>query len=290
MFTENSQWNSIAVVGVGLIGGSIALASRKFGVCTEVVGVGRNIDRLHEAQRLGIVDRVTTSLDQIGSVDLVVVCTPVDRIVQDVSVFLDSTPDATLVTDAGSVKAKICEQIQSRDSANRFVGSHPLAGSHRSGFENANPELFVRRKCVVTPSDQSISENVAAIQTFWKKLGMDVRSMTPSEHDRMLAMTSHLPHMAASAVASLVSGESLDFAATGFRDTTRVAAGEPQLWSAIFSENTTEVVAATDALIDQLKKHRDALVDGNTEDLIDLLTIAQANRQEFDERHKQEAT
>lgn len=276
----------MGIVGVGLIGGSIALAARKHAGCQKVIGLGRNLHRLQQAQQLGILDEATSNFRELSSADLVIVCTPVDRIVEDVTAVLRETPDSTLVTDAGSVKARICENLRALGPlSTRFVGSHPLAGSHRSGFENADADLFVNRKCVVTPDFDTNSETSAAISRFWRKLGMNVRSTSPQAHDRVLALTSHLPHLAAAAVAGLVGEEEVEFAATGYGDTTRVAGGDPDLWTAIFSENSAEVVAATDLLIDLLTRYRRTLVDQDRAALQHLLTVSQRQRRAFDETH-----
>jgi prephenate dehydrogenase len=285
MSDSHKQYGSIAIVGVGLIGGSIALAARQRGVCRHVVGVGRSSKRLEQAQHLQLIDSFETDIQSLKNVDLIVVCTPVDRIVKDVTDVLQATPETTLVTDAGSVKASICHALAKiGGAAARFIGSHPLAGSHQSGFENADADLYIRRKCVVTPMPDSPKTIQDSITSFWRALGMDVRLLTPEEHDRVLAFTSHLPHLAAAAVASLLNESAVDFAATGFRDTTRIAAGDPDLWSAIFSENTEQLVAATDDLIEVLQQYRGALTAGNFEDVQTLLKSAQHQRLLYENR------
>lgn len=287
MSAANLKFETIAVVGVGLIGGSIALAARQRGVCKSVIGVGRSPERLQRAVELGLIDQGITSCSELTNVDLVVVCTPVDRIVDDVRTCLQSTPAATVVTDAGSVKAGICAEIRNLPNAqDRFLGSHPLAGSHRSGFENADADLYVDRKCVLTPWEESSSSLVEAITDFWTQLGMLVHQLSPEEHDRVLALTSHLPHLGASAIAGLVNKFSVRFAATGFRDTTRVAAGDPELWAAIFSDNSEQVIAATDRLVAILTEYRTALGNHDREKLVELLTHAQLQRKLFDDQHQ----
>lgn len=286
MTHSQPQFDTIAIVGVGLIGGSIALAARQRGVCRHVVGVGRSSERLEQAQNHQLINSYETDIQSLKDVDLVVVCTPVNRIVKDVTDALQATPESTLVTDAGSVKASICQELLKVPGArSRFIGSHPLAGSHQSGFENADADLYVGRKCVVTPTPDSLQSLQASITFFWQALGMDVRSLTPEHHDRVLAFTSHLPHLAAAAVAELVKETAIDFAATGFRDTTRVAAGDPELWTAIFSENTEQVVSATDELIATLLQYRDALADGDLKEVQKLLQSAQRQRLLYEERH-----
>ena len=282
------QFDSIAIVGVGLIGGSIALAARQNNLCRHVIGVGRTPERLEDARQRGIIDLGLTDINALEDVGLVIICTPVNHIVTDALSVLKATPPSTLVTDAGSVKARICRELDSviPEARPRFVGSHPLAGSHQSGFENACVDLYVGRKCVVTPQAESPDEVIRSIVGFWRGIGIDVRTMSPEHHDRILALTSHLPHLAASAVAGLVEEEALDFAATGFRDTTRVAAGDADLWTAIFMENADEVIAATDLLIAKLEEYRNSLALGHTEQIRQELDEARRRRLQFQSRHE----
>lgn len=289
MSSDDVPFKSIAVVGVGLIGGSIALAAKQFRVCSRVVGVGRNAERLQRAVEAGVLDEAVTDVSDLNQVDLVVVCTPVDRLVADVSAVLQATPPETLVTDAGSVKANLCRHIYEMEfGKSRFLGAHPLAGSHQSGFENATAELYVDRTCVLTPDAESNASTIDAITRFWSGIGMRIRNLNPEEHDRVLALVSHLPHLAASAVAGLAEGELIDFAATGFRDTTRVAAGDAELWAAIFSDNADKVIAATDELILQLQRYRDALQSGDRTSLVAMLSQARDCRLRFQERNSTE--
>jgi prephenate dehydrogenase len=186
------------------------------------------------------------------------------------------------VTDAGSVKGAILRAVESTTSdARRFVGAHPLAGSHLAGFEHADAELYQDRLCVLTPASDSASEAVRKVRAFWEGLGMRVREMSADDHDRVLAITSHLPHLAAAAVALLAQPEDLQFASSGFRDTTRVAAGDPELWTAIFSLNAEELAKATDRLLGALQSFRAALAAGNDAEIQTLLADAQALRLQF---------
>ncbi|WP_197440986.1 prephenate dehydrogenase [Thalassoglobus neptunius] len=273
----------IAIVGVGLIGGSIALASRARNLCRSIIGVGRNPDRLNEAVARQVIDSAVLSIDSLEDVDLVIVCTPVDRIVENVAAILKATPRETLITDAGSVKSGICEQVLELDGGKeRFIGSHPLAGSHQSGFEHATADLFVNRKCVVTPVGETSPELTETLTQFWKSLGMLVHTATPRDHDRILAMVSHLPHLVASALAGIVPESALVFGATGFRDTTRVAAGDADLWTAIFNDNSDQICAATSDMIQRLSEFRAALENDDRHAIQSLLQAGRENRNEFE--------
>lgn len=283
MSQEQPEFEHLAIIGVGLIGGSIALAARARGVSRRITGIGRNLERLNEARRRGIIDHTADTPAACKDADLVIVATPVDRIAADVKAVLACSSAQTLVTDAGSIKGVIARDVAEVPGSDRFVGSHPLAGSHHSGFEHASATLFENRLCVVTPAASSNAAAVAAIQGFWTRLGMRVREMSADLHDRTLALTSHLPHMAAAAVAAEVDADSLEYAATGYRDTTRVAAGDPDLWTAIFALNAQELVPATDSLIQRLTAFRDAVQRGDRAAIRELLAEARDQRLKFRE-------
>ncbi|WP_437191892.1 prephenate dehydrogenase [Planctomicrobium sp. SH527] len=290
----NSEFARVAIVGVGLIGGSVALASRKWGGAETVIGYGRNRDRLTAAQKRGVIDEIATTPDGLRNVDLVVVCTPVDRIAEDVLTILRATEGTpALVTDAGSVKNKLQQAISAEYSGNRYIGAHPLAGSHHTGFEHASANLFLTRMCIVSPKDYpEVSPETARICHFWEQIGMKVKTMSAAEHDRTLALTSHLPHLTASAVSSAIEPEVLSFAATGYRDTTRVAAGDPELWAAILEMNSAEMVRGVDRLVDVLSSYRKALINQDKQALRTLLQHGAENRRHYqdDSTHPDDGT
>jgi prephenate dehydrogenase len=268
------QLDQVAVMGVGLIGGSIALAARQQGIARSVLGFGRNRERLEAARNRGIIDAVATEPAELKSAQLIVVCTPVDRIGQDVLTALQATAGtSTLITDAGSVKGNIHRAIDGHREAGRYVAAHPLAGSHETGFEHARADLFQNRVCVLTvPADspalgrkEKCSPAELQVEHFWQRLGMRTEWMSADEHDRLLAMTSHLPHLAASAVAAQVKPCDLRLASTGYRDTTRVAAGDAALWTAIFSENQQALLPAVTELIATLTRFQQMLTDSDRE-------------------------
>ena len=242
------------IIGVGLIGGSIGLAMRERKLAERVVGVGRRQSSLDRALEHQVVDEATTDLAAgVADADIVIVATPVDSVVDDVAKALAAAPSTALVTDAGSTKAKICAEV---GASSQFVGSHPLAGDHRSGPEFARGDLFVDKVVVVTPTEGTPAELTDRATKFWESLGATAIEMTPEKHDQALAATSHLPHLVASALAACTPEDCLPLAATGWADTTRVAAADPQLWTQIFSQNTPSVVAALDGLIEQLTTTR----------------------------------
>ena len=260
----------VTIVGVGLIGGSIGLAVRERGLAREVVGVGRRQPSLAKAQALGAIDRGTTNLvEGAAGADVVVIATPVDSVVDAVRSVAKVAPHA-VITDAGSTKAEICRRLRQpshkeiqagveRISPGRFVGSHPLAGDHRTGPEFARADLFKGRVVVVTPEDETLPGLVERIEEFWESLGASVVLLSPTEHDRALAATSHLPHLLASALAAATPEEWLQLAATGWGDTTRIAAGDPQLWTQIFRQNREAVIDALRRFQHRLAAFDDAI-------------------------------
>jgi prephenate dehydrogenase len=248
------QLNVLTIVGVGLIGGSIGLAAKRRSVARRVRGVGRQRGGLDQALALGAVDEAyLDAREAVRNSDLVVFCTPVDRIAAKVLEAAPFCPQGALLTDAGSTKGTIVRAIDGRlPSGVAFVGSHPLAGSEKRGPENADVDLFEGRWTVLTPTDATDPTALARVQAFWEALGSRTRLMAPEDHDRALAVTSHLPHLLAAALASLLPAELQSLTATGFRDTTRIAAGDPGLWSAIFTHNRPALLSALARLQEQL--------------------------------------
>ncbi len=279
----------VAIVGVGLIGGSLAAALRQRMIARRVIGVGRDASRLEAARKAGLIDEGSTDLAEVARrANLIVFCTPVDRVAEGVRTALaglssDSTlhtsHSALLLTDAGSVKSPICEALA--DVPN-FIGAHPIAGSHRQGFEAADANLFEGKVCVLTPLPSADEEQVHRLERFWQAVGMKAVTMTPGDHDRALAMTSHLPHVVASSLAATLSPENRSLTGTGFRDTTRVAAGDPTLWSGILLNNVAHVVAGIDEVQHRLESFRTALKLGNADVLKQLLEEGRANREALD--------
>lgn len=276
---SDSPLGTVAVVGVGLIGGSIAAAVKQRGIAQRVIGLGRNSERLAAARRAGLIDRGETEAAAISDADLIVVCTPVDRIAADVIALAAHAKSGALFTDAGSVKAAICRDLDGRLPPEvAFVGAHPLAGSEKAGFEHADANLFDGRVCVVTPDDSTPPAALTPVSGFWEALGLRVVEMPPQRHDEVLALTSHLPHAVAAALASLMSDDVADFASTGFRDTTRIAGGDPGLWAAILGANREPVVGQIDRIQQQLAALREAIVAEDVDRIASLLRDAQERR------------
>jgi prephenate dehydrogenase len=279
------RWNTVAIVGVGLIGGSIGLALRRRNLAENVVGVGRRAVSLDMAHRVGAVTQSTQDLARgLAGADLAIICTPVAQIVELVQRVAAIGSDRTLITDVGSTKGWIVGQIDrllaegSLPAGTRYLGSHPIAGSEQSGVTHADADLFVGRAVVVTPTERTAETDVAAMCDFWSALGADVRRLSPEAHDRVLAATSHVPHVVAFALANSVPDDQWPLSAGGLRDTTRIAASDTELWAQILVSNRDAVLAALDGFGDSLSALREALRQGDDGQLRQLLHEAKRKR------------
>ena len=271
----------LTIVGVGLIGGSVGLAAKVRDVAGRVVGVGRSAADLARARAAGVIDSFSTDLAAgVAAADLVIVCTPVDRIAADVLAAGRAARPRAVLTDAGSTKGAIVAAVAAGLPARgpKFVGGHPLAGSEKKGADHARPDLFVGRTVVLTPTPDTAPAAALGVERFWQALGATVVRMTPADHDAALAATSHLPHAVAAGLAGATPPDWLTLAATGFRDTTRVAAGDPALWAAIFLANRDAVLAAADGFAGRMAGFRRAVAESDTNALTKWLADAKQVR------------
>jgi prephenate dehydrogenase len=282
--------DTLAIVGVGLIGGSIGLAARERKIARRVVGIGRNRTTLSKARDLGAIDDFTTELaDGVAEADLVIVCTPVESIAACVARIASLVRPATIITDAGSTKGSIVKQVESElrkaKSACEFVGSHPMAGSENSGVGHSRADLLHGRTVIVTPTKNSRHEAVVRVSDFWRAVGANVVEMSPAEHDRAVAAVSHVPHVVASALAAATPAELWPLAASGWLDTTRIAAGDPELWRQILGENRRHTLKALAQFEKVLTALRDALESENDAKLLKLLQAGKESRDAVGSRH-----
>jgi prephenate dehydrogenase len=257
-------WNSLTIVGVGLIGGSVGLAARARGVARRVIGAGSRESTLASALKLGAIDQaIADPTAAVADAELVVVCAPVDAIVPCVQTIAPHCPAGALITDAGSTKAQIVTALD-RAAARwsrevRFIGSHPLAGNEKQGPAHASADLFAGRVVVITPGASSRTDDVRRVSEFWESLGANVVQLSAEQHDQALAATSHLPHLVAAAIAASTPEEYVTLTASGWQDTTRIAAGDPALWRQIMLSNRPQLLAAVDRFAAQLAQWREAL-------------------------------
>jgi prephenate dehydrogenase len=271
--------DTLSIVGVGLLGASVGLAARKRRLARHVLGVGRDPATLERAARRGAIDAACDLPEAARRSQFVVVCTPVETVAEHVLKIGLHCAAHTHITDVGSTKAAIVRSLDGKlPPGVAFVGSHPLAGSEKRGSEHAEADLFEGRLTVVTPGPTTPPDAVSRVVTFWEAVGSRVTIMDPEGHDRALALTSHLPHLAAAALAGILPAELHELTATGFRDTTRVAAGHPSLWTGIFAQNRAATLDALGRLCAQLEKYRVALENKDWAALDALLTQAKKVR------------
>lgn len=272
-------WDGVTIVGVGLIGGSIGAAIRSRGLARRVIGTGRNPHRLASACTAGVIDVAEPDFAAaVQATDLIIICLPVDQIVAAVKLADIHAPPNAVITDAGSTKQQICAELQALCERGRFVGAHPLAGSEKQGFEAATANLFVDRLCVVTADASTPRPAVELVHRFWSNLGASVCELSPADHDAAVAESSHLPHLAAAAVVSVLDARHRRFAATGFRDTTRVASGDAGLWTAILLQNRDQVIRSLRRFESELQHVLTAIEQGSADELHRFLQNAQEKR------------
>jgi len=274
------HWSSVAIVGVGLIGGSVGRALLGRRLAGRVIGIGRDPASLAEAKRCGAVTETTTDVAAVAGADFVVVATGVAAIPALLERIDAAVRPGTPITDAGSTKGRIVagwERHRGRRRG-RFVGGHPLAGSHRRGPAAADADLFTGRVAVVTPAPATPAEDVETVAGLWSALGATVFVMPPREHDRILAATSHAPHAVAAAVAAATPAAARRFTAGGWRDTTRIAAGDPALWADILLDNAAEVQRALGRVLRRAARLQEALERRDRRAVETLLTRAKEAR------------
>ncbi len=244
------------------------------GLADNVIGIGRRQANLKKAKQQGAITEAALKIDQgVANADLVVVCTPVSQIADHLLQAAAAAPDHALLTDAGSTKGTIIAKVESSLAKNkRFVGSHPLAGTEKSGVTFARADLFDGRVVVVTPSRRSQPDDVQGIADFWSGLGSTVLMMSPAAHDKALSSTSHLPHLVSAALAAKTKTADLPLTASGWRDVTRVAAGDPELWTQILLENQGHVLKSLTGFEKTVAAFRKALERGDRRKLCQLLT------------------
>jgi len=245
-----------------MLGGSVGLAAKQRGVAGRVCGLVRREESIAECLAAGVVDDATLDVaEAVADADLVILCTPVGRMGELAAAMKPHLAADAIVTDVGSVKASVVAVVE--PVLPRFVGSHPLCGSEKAGVANARGDLFAGTVCAVTPTEASEAATVETISKFWAALGSRVVNITAADHDSIVARTSHLPHVVASALVNAVlasprAGEA-NFLGTGFHDTTRLASGEAGMWRDIALDNAGAIAAAVEDLQNELSQLRAAL-------------------------------
>jgi len=280
------RFQHVTIIGVGLLGGSIGLAlKRRFRA--HVAGVGRRQASLDEALRRGTIDEAFLDAAAPASrSDLVILATPVRAFEAHLRAIAPVLKPSCLVTDVGSTKAVVVASAQRVFRRGRcpFVGSHPMAGSEQRGSAFAREDLLEGTLCLITPTARTADADVAAVEALWSDLGMRVMRMTPAAHDRAVAAISHLPHALSALLMLLPAEGDLKLSAGGFRDMTRLSAGDVEMWRDIFLTNPKAVAAALDRFGRSLAKLREAIARGDAAKIEKLLTQARRRRQDFANR------
>lgn len=247
------------ILGVGLIGASFALAMKKYAFCNHLIGHGRRLENLEKAKRKGIIDYF--ELDPIkacASSDFVLFATPVGTFMDIARKICPILKNGVLLTDVGSVKGRLVHDMEVLMPENAsFVGSHPITGSNRSGVDTAAAEIFTGAKCILTPTEKTSENALEKIIHIWKTFGSTVKLVNPDEHDRIYAMVSHLPHLAAYALVNAVSdvdSSYLKFGGQGFLDSTRIASSSPELWRDICVLNKDNLLRSVEIFKNNLDK------------------------------------
>jgi prephenate dehydrogenase len=261
------HWHKITLVGVGLLGGSLGLAIRQRRLADRVVGYVRRESSVDECQRLGAVDHAERDLSRaVEGADLIILCTPIAQMREISELMLPALKAGALVTDVGSVKGSVVQDLEPLLAARglHFIGSHPMAGAEKTGVSAANPDLFVRAICILTPTPNSPSEQVRELEQFWSAVGARPIRLMADAHDDLVSRSSHLPHVVAAELANYVLSpvhpkEQALLCANGFRDTTRIASGSPEMWRDICLANRKNLARVLGVFIEDLQEFQLAL-------------------------------
>ena len=265
----NHSFEKVCIVGLGLIGGSVGLAIKRSNISNQITGYARSNSTLERAIELGLVDKVEDNLkDAVNDCDLVILATPLSafkKLVEEMSPFLKKN---CIITDTGSAKLSVIEDLSGMLPSNvEFVPGHPIAGTEESGPDAGFAELFDNRWCILTPTDDNSSHAVDLVREFWESIGSKVEIMDPLHHDKVLAITSHIPHLiafnivgTANNLANVSEKEVVKYSAGGFRDFTRIAASDPKMWSDIFTYNSEAVLEMLELFSNDLAKLKSAVI------------------------------
>ena len=281
----------LAIIGVGLIGGSLALALKQAGAVRSVVGFGRGAENLAAAQRLGIVDDVATSIGAaVTGADVVVLAVPVGNMAAAMHALAPMLTDDTVITDVGSAKASVLAAARAAlgERLRQFVPGHPIAGTEKSGAGAAFADLFRAKRRVLTPLAATNAQALAQVEAMWRHAGAQIMYMDADAHDEIFAMTSHLPHVLAYTLVGLLARGNLrlpaeanslfDFAAGGFRDLTRIAGSDPTMWRDICLANSSALRASLDRFQHELEALAQAIERGDGAFLLERFHAAKAAR------------
>ena len=273
-------FHRVTILGPGLLGASLCMAVKERMIAEKVRVWARKQSALELCKQEKWCDETEPNIkDAVKDTELVIICTPVNTIEETLSEIIQESTENTIITDVGSVKEKICqiahEESQSYNSI--FIGSHPMAGSEKSGMQYARSDLFDHRTCMITPFPDDPAEKVSILESFWVQLGMNVQQKSPKEHDKIVASVSHLPHLIASTLAEYLSHRPedwLEMSGQGLKDTSRIAGGDPLLWREIMKSNRFFLLDALDSWLGSVNDFKKNLTEERWEELENYLAKA----------------
>jgi len=285
----DSQIKQITIIGVGLIGGSFASALKANGCRAEFVGYGRSAENLQKGVELGIIDRFETSIEAaVAGSELILLAVPVGTMKELLPQLRSAVDAGAIITDVGSTKGSVVDAVRNvfGEVPPRFIPGHPIAGTEKSGVEAAFPELYNNRRIILTPLESSAPEVVKCVRELWEQTGAEVTEMSVERHDNVLAATSHLPHMLAfTLVDTLANLEEHDdifrYAAGGFRDFSRIASSDPQMWHDIALNNRDALLAIMERFQNDLQQLTQLIRDGDGEAIREKFERAKAERDAY---------
>lgn len=281
-----AAFRKVVIFGTGLIGGSFALALRRADAVGEVVGFGRTLATLQQARQLGIIDRIGQDIAaEVCDADIVLLATPVGQMAELMARIAPHLGAQTRVTDGGSTKGDVVAAVYAHlgDKAAQFVPAHPIAGAEKSGASAAKADLYVGKKVVLTPLPENSAESVARVRLSWEACGAMVSELTPQQHDEVFAAVSHLPHLLSFALVHDLAQRDdrdllLSFAASGFRDFTRIAASSPEMWRDICLANRVALLDELGGYMQELETIQQALAESDADKLQEIFSKARELR------------
>ncbi|HHT9105796.1 MAG TPA: prephenate dehydrogenase [Candidatus Wujingus californicus] len=273
------NFGTVCIIGPGLIGGSIGLCLKKRNLASKIIGVCHRTSSIEKAVKMQAIDAGFLNANEaVKDADIVILATSVDKIIDLSKEVIPAMKRNSILTDVGSTKALIVKQITNNIRKDIvFVGAHPIAGLEQRGIEFALPDLFEGCTCIITPLKNN-TKAVETISTMWQLMGARVKFMSPEQHDEILASVSHLPHLVASCLINSIEKEHISYVASGLRDTTRIASGDPELWANIFDQNRDNVIKSIEQLIAEVNKFKNDLINKDVTALLDKLKKAKLIR------------
>jgi prephenate dehydrogenase len=262
-------FNKVAIIGTGLIGGSLALGIKKKKLAHEVVGVSKHKKSISLALKIKAIDKGSLSLKIIKGADLLIIAAPVETIIALKDEILKYIDKNCIITDVGSTKEEIVGRLE--EALPNYIGSHPLAGSEKRGIINASPSIFDGSLCILTPTKKTTFAAIKNIKRLWKSLGAKIIVLTPRAHDKVISFVSHLPHIVAFSLINTVPQELLKFSSGGFKDTTRIAASDTILWRDILLSNRKNLLDAISLFEINLTKIKSAIKNNDRQALEKIL-------------------